>query len=297
MHVELSRHPDYAHLAELPAAGAPFTIDLAVLARLRGLNAFERPRRHTPGRPVVFALRGASLERRSDLVVSGSRIDLVVDHIDHETPRCVILVRRGETLTAFQGSTVPHLEYLAEQWSRGGRNACLLPTGRYLCEIGTHRGAAGAIPRALLLNAKVLVYRANTRNQAHDIRTLDPDWLDPDTNVHAARTDHGSHLTRFASAGCLTVPGEHGVPPWSRFVSAVAGRVGHHREVIVLTGAEAWAAATDRDVLTPRIRPGSLPKRIRALQKHLGLRPDGVFGVSTWRASVERWDVAVPALG
>lgn len=296
MHVDLSRHPDYAHLTRLPATGAAFTVDAAVLARLRGLNAFDLPRRHTPGRPVVVGLRGASLARRADLVAEGARIDLVVDRIDHETPRCVILVWRGDRLTAFQGSTVPHVDYLAQQWSRGGQRACLLPTGRYICEIGVHRGRDGAIPRALLLNAKVLVYRANTPDQAHRIGDLDPDWLDPDTNVHAARTDAATHLSRFASAGCLTVPGAVGVAPWTRFVADTAGRVGHRREVIVLTGAEAWAAATRDDTISPTIRPGSLRRRIRAVQKHLGVRADGVFGVSTYQACVERWGVAVPRL-
>lgn len=295
MHVDLSRHPDYAHLEAIPPDGAPFTVDAAVIARLRGLNAFDLPARSAQ-RPVVLALRGASLPRRADLMSEGAAIDLVVDRIDHETPRCVICVLKGARLTAFQGSTVPHVDHLSVQWAQGGRQACLLPTGRYVCEIGTHRGGEAPIPGALLFNSEVLVYRSNTPDEAHEIGRLTPDWLDPDTNIHAARTDGGSHLSRFASAGCLTVPGEDGSGPWRRFTALIAGRIGARREVILLTGAEACLAATRDDVLTPRIRPGSLKTRIRALQKHLRVPADGRFGQSTYAACVARWGVAVPAL-
>lgn len=299
MHVDLSRHPDYAHLPDRPAVGTPFTVTSAVLARLRGLNAFALPRRHRGDRPVVVALRGASLPRRADLMVQGPSVDLVVDQIDHETARCVILVWESAGLTAFQGSTVPHRTYLAEQWRAGGRRACLLPTGRYLCRIGTHNGslADAPIPGALVLPGEQLVYRAPHADEAHRIDTLEPDWHAARTNLHAARTPLGAELGAFSSAGCVTVPGDPGQGPWVTFQARVGGRTGHRREVIVLTGAEACLAATRDDVLTPRIRPGSLPARIRAVQRHLGLPVDGVFGVETYKACVERWQVAVPALG
>jgi hypothetical protein len=245
---------------------------------------------------VIVGLRGASLRNRSALIAEGEAVELVVDYIDHETPRCVIVVWRGDHLTVFQGSTVPHLDHLQRQWRLGGRQACLLPTGRYLCEIGTHRGEDGHIPNAVIFNQVVLVHRSQTAGRAHHLEDT-VDWLDPDTNVHAARTTGAAHLRTFASAGCLTVPGQVGSGPWQRFIKTNGGRRGHHREVIVLTGAEAWEAATVRDMIQPRIRPGSLKKRIRALQAHLRLSArNGVFGRNTYRQCVERLGVAVPSL-
>ena len=305
MYVPLHSHPDYAHVASPELTGQPFALDAGLLARLRTSNGFDTPLAGvTPSAPVVLALRGASLEgvwrwrrngrrgMRPSGVQTGTPI-LVTDHIDHERPRCVIAVWATDgTLMAFQGSTVAHVDWLKAQWTASRRRpvkrvACTLATGRYRYTVGTHRGRDGDIPHALTQHDKLPVYRSHIQG-ASPSRTLlnGSQWHAAHTNLHAGRTDAGEQLDTFSSAGCLTVPGKVGLEPWLTFVARASGSDGAMREVIVLTGAEALAAADQTTPLPRLARPGSSVERVKALQTRLGLTVDGDFGAKTFKAWV-----------
>lgn len=304
MHVDLSVHPDYAHLDSIPGVGTRFELTVTVLRRLRGLNAFDlpwlsgrgRPYIKARGVPVVFALRGASLVDDSALTAVGTHVELKIAQIDHRTPQSVIVVARGDMLTAFKGATVPHESYLRQQLERPDDNtACLLPTGRYLCQRGTHGRGSQRISNALILSRRepIVVQRRRTA-PAPSEPFFGPgarlDDLHPATNLHAARTTHrAAHHTTFSSAGCLTVPGTNRSGPWRTFVQRVAHRGEKWREVIVLTGAEACIAADPHATPVPRIRPGSMRRRIRDLQHLLRITPDGRMGRRTADAALKRW--------
>lgn len=316
MYVSLQSHPDYAHLATPALTGQPFALTGGLLARLRESNGFDAPFGAVPSAPVVLALRGASLERvwrwrragrrgpRPALVQTGTPI-LVTDHIDHERPRCVIAVWAADgTLTAFQGSTVAHMDWLKKQWTAGPskRVACTLATGRYRYTVRTHRSADGDIPRALTQHDKLPIYRTYTEGsptqtfgiQGRPARAFGvAEWHAAHTNIHAARTQSAQQLDTFASAGCLTVPGTVRSEPWLTFLACASGPDGALREVILLTGAEALAAA-DQTVTLPRLaRAGSSEARVKELQTHLNLDADGDFGPNTFQA----WVRSGPVIG
>lgn len=304
MNVPLRWHPDYAHLPDSERLmGQLFALDADLLERLRVSNGFDVPLPDPaiPAAPVVLALRGASLEgvwrwradgrrgARPALVQRGTPL-LVTDHIDHERPRCVLAVfDAGGGVTAFQGSTVAHIDWLRAQWreSRRGshkRVACTLATGRYAYTVGTHNTD---IPHALTQHDPLPVYRSRV-NGASPSRTLlqGSEWHAAHTNVHASRAEDPALLDAFASAGCLTVPGTPRGGPWLEFVQIASGADGVKREVILLTGAEALNAA-DRTRALPRLaRAGSSQARVEALQAKLGLTVDGIFGEKTFEAWV-----------
>jgi len=313
--------PDYRHLGQ-PGLSQVFTLDAAVLARLAGLNRFDVKAGQDQ---VVFGLRGCTLETNVPALSRSAPVtETVPNHVDNS---CIIGVWKRSTgeLACFAASTVPNWEYM-EAHRQGRLKANLLPTGRYLFRIGTHRAGTGSqVQGALLENQEEMVLRTSD-DLTYTVRDeWDRGWFGD--NIHAGWNTisaGSSDKPDFSSAGCQTVPGKSSGDrpsgPWSEFRAALGLDNAHPTAddgktfvYLLLTGREARLAAngTPDDNLT-RLRFGSSGPDVMAVQQGLagaGFSPgraDGAWGAATSEAFI-KWQrkrdagaadgVVTPALG
>jgi hypothetical protein len=135
-------------------------------------------------------------------------VDLTEEIPDHVNNHGVIGVWKRSTgeIAVFRGSTVPNWDYMCMQTELSGHQANMLPTGRYVYQVGRHRDVDGAFR----LNAEVVVLRSNDDL----IYEATDDWetWKPLDNIHPG----GCPDEPFSSAGCQTVIGTFGesCPNW-----------------------------------------------------------------------------------
>jgi N-acetylmuramoyl-L-alanine amidase len=274
------RSIDYRHLGAAIDAH-PFTFTPALLERLCALNRFDVKGGQDE---VLFGLRGCQFagDTPAGWVTSANLSETVPDH---KNARCILGVWKRSTaqFRLFTGSTVPNWK-LMETFRQGGDHANMLPTGRYLFHVGTHRaGTKGEVRGAFLEHGNFVV-----------LRTLDDlmyaigdtwDSGDFGDNIHPARLDGGAKPPFFSSAGCQTVPGnvhdgKH-TGKWAEFRAAAglsnsspSSEDGRRFVYAMLTGRDARLIAQGKaDSAIMRLRFGSSGADVTALQ--LGLAGAG----------------------
>jgi hypothetical protein len=188
---------------------------------------------------------------------------------------------------------------------QGRQKANLLPTGRYMYKVGTHRpNKKGAVPGAFRQEGRVVVLRT------YDdlIYTINDEWSAGrvSDNIHPGRRSRKSRPPYFSSAGCQTVAGDYKekrhTDEWAAFrrlagISPDSPRNENGRRFVyvLFTGREARLAASLLDTSgLARLRYGSSGDTVRALQSGLqsaGVYQsaiDGDFGTETCLALI-RW--------
>jgi hypothetical protein len=280
---------DYRHLGT-PINTTPYELTPAVLDALVRLNRFPLD---DVENKVVFGLRGCTLDGNVTSFTSKATLrEIEPNHIDN---RCVIVVwdRQKNSLVALQGSTVPNWEYMERYRQDRGKKANMLPGGRYLMSVGTHRpkkeNAKGELvdnPKrvqgALRNDQRVVVLRSED-----DLSFTTKDTWDetvPNDNIHAAivSTNAGSSTTPdYSSAGCTTIPGtsvsDTPAGSWADFRVALGldnvrltKDDGRKFAYILLTGREArCVAAAPTSTALARLRFGSKSDEVRQLQEAL----------------------------
>ena len=276
------RNIDYRHLGAAFDARA-FTFTPALLERLCGLNRFDVKAGQDE---VLFALRGCQFASDASTGWTDS-ISLSEAVPDHKNARCIVGVWKRSTgrFRLFKGSTVPNWT-LMERYRQGGDHANMLPTGRYLFAVGTHRpGTPGEIRGAFLEHGDFVVFRTlNDLEYAIGDRWDSGDFGD---NIHPARLDGGAHPPFFSSAGCQTIPGNvrdgRHIGEWADFRAAAGltaaspgSENGRRFVYAMLTGRDARLIAQGRpDSALMRLRFGSSGADVTALQ--LGLASAGLL--------------------
>lgn len=264
--------PDYRHLG---VAGVSQAFDFTArhLDRLCRANRFDV----TAGQDeVLFGLRGCRLVGSGDQGAFSSTVRLSEDLPDHFHYRCVLGIwkRSTGTLAVFPGSTVPNWGYMCVQATGGGREANLLPTGRYLYNVGRHRSVDGAF----ILGREVVVVRSND-DLIFETTDLWERWS-PADNIHPG---FNPTFAEFSSAGCQTVRGNFAngkhSGPWATFrvragldPSDSRARERTRFVYVLLTGRDARLAATGHSAPLDRLRFGSQGPDVQALQMELGRR-------------------------
>lgn len=328
--------PDYRHLNE-KIDTSPFDFNAANLSKLCEANYFNVKSNETdPRDEVIFALRGCQLAGGKES--SGgfvSTIKLVEAVPDHQQSKCVIGVwkRAKNEIAAFSGSTVPFWKGMVKQIDDPTGKICnLLPTGRYLYTVGTHRAAEAEfmIPGAIRQQSDVAILR--TLDDLIYETTDKWDFGNPGDNIHPSR--HPKPTDSFSSEGCLTIPGGGTFMTrttkhdrlWSEFrkaagltaVSAPASEDGFQFVVVLLTGREARLAGKLAKSDLTRLRFGSEGVDVKTLQLELSNtkrkspktgtyysgKLDGSYGLATARAFIEwqtdnlGWadDIVTPAI-
>ncbi|MEZ5426045.1 MAG: N-acetylmuramoyl-L-alanine amidase [Pyrinomonadaceae bacterium] len=310
---------DYRHLGQ-SISTTPFELTTAHLTKLCEANFFNPKSNPTdPRDEVIFALRGCQLadgkESSGGLV---SKVKLVEAIPDHQQSKCVIGVWKRSTnqLATFSGSTVPYWGGMKKQLEKPSDKICnLLPTGRYLYTVGTHRSgeAEFKIPGAIRQQSDVAILRTKD-NLIYEV-TDEWDFGNPGDNIHPSR--HPNPTDKFSSEGCLTVPGggtfmtrtDKHDRLWSEFrkaagltaASAPESEDGFQFVLMLLTGREARLAGTlSKNDLT-RLRFGSEGVDVKTLQlelsytnrkapktgKYYSGKLDGNFSLATARAYIE----------
>jgi len=327
---------DYRHLGE-KIDTTPFDFTAANLAKLCEANYFNVKSNATaPRDEVIFALRGCQLadgkESSGGFVASVKLIEAVPDH---QQSRCVIGVwkRSKNELAAFSASTVPYWEGMKKQAeSPSGKICNLLPTGRYLYTVGTHRATEKEfmIPGAIRQQSDVAILR--TLDDLIFETTDKWDFGNPGDNIHPSR--HSKPTDKFSSEGCLTIPGggtfmtrkDKHDRLWSEFrkaaglsaTSAPENEDGFQFVVVLLTGREARLSTKWAKKDLTRLRFGSEGADVKTLQlelsgtarkspktgKYYAGQLDGNFGQATAQAYIE-WqkdtlgfadDIVTPAI-
>lgn len=280
---------DYRHLGT-PIDTTPFEVTPAVLDALVRLNRF--PLDDVDNR-VVVGLRGCTLD--ANVTSFTGKVTLREIEPNHVDNRCVIVVwdRQKNSLIALQGSTVPNWEYMERYRQDRSKKANLLPGGRYLMTVGTHRpkkeNAKGELvdnPKrvqgALRNDQRVVVLRSED-----DLSFTTKDTWDetvPNDNIHAAivSMNGGSSTTPdYSSAGCTTIPGtsvsDTPAGSWADFRTALGldntrptKDDGKKFAYVLLTGREArCVAAAPASTALARLRFGSKSDEVRQLQEAL----------------------------
>lgn len=306
---------DYRHLATAIDTQA-FSLTGAVLDRLVQLNSFGLD---GVEQKVVFGLRGCTIDANAPTFVDAIAVrEIEPNHIDN---RCLIGVwdRTNNKIAVFAASTVPNWEYMETYRQHHGKKANLLPTGRYLMVVGTHRpkkkNAAGAlvdnplrVQGALRNDQEVAVLRSED-----DLTFTVRDTWDqtvPNDNIHAGIVGvnpGGSTTPDYSSAGCNTVPGtsvsDHPDGSWAEFRGALGfdntnptKHDGKRFAYVLLTGREArMCASRVNETGMTRLRFGSHGDGVRALQDALSKHPkryftgtvDGDFAAGTAMAVIK----------
>jgi hypothetical protein len=279
--------PDYQHIAANSFDKTPFDFTSAHLSSLCDANRFNvKTNEKDPRDEVIFALRGCCLadgKESSGGFVTTLKLQEAVP--DHQQSRCVIGVWKRSTnqLAAFLGSTVPYWGGMVKQIDEPTKKICnLLPTGRYIYTVGTHRESEKefAIFGALRQQSDVPCIR--TKDDL--IYEIDDEWDfgDPGDNIHPSR--HAKPTDKFSSEGCMTIPGggtfmerEKKIDgQWAEFRKAAGltankapvGEDGRKFVVVVLTGREARLKSTTKTDLA-RLRFGSEGDDVKLLQTAL----------------------------
>jgi hypothetical protein len=185
------------------------------------------------------------------------------------------------------------------QVQRGGRTANMLPTGRYIYNVGRHRAVDGAF----ILRREVIVLRSND-DLIYETTDLWDRWR-PADNIHPG---FQPSFAEFSSAGCQTVSGTFAngrhSGSWATFRERAGldpnnnnDRVGDSFVYAMLTGREARLISTGHRAPLHRLRFGSQGPAVRALQMDLGRRGryngavDGDMGPGTTMAYIQ-WQQA-----
>lgn len=186
--------PDFRHLG-VTSSSQPFTLEVSHLEQLSQLNHFDV----TEGQDeILFGLRGCQIVNGNANSFSEA-VELQESAPDHQNYLDVLGVWKRSTgeVAVFSGSTVPNWEYMCLQAEEGGHKANMLPTGRYIYQVGRHQSIEGAFR----LKAEVVVLRSND-NLVYETTDLWEKWV-PLDNIHPG----GCPGKMFSSAGCQTIPG------------------------------------------------------------------------------------------
>ncbi len=189
--------PDLHHL-DTPFSVEPFSLNAHHIQQLMELNHFSV----SDGQDeVLFGLRGCSIVDESTSTFSNS-FTLVESEPNHQDYSDVLGVWKQSTdeISVFTGSTVPNWWYMCVQAELGGHQANMLPTGKYLYQVGSHRHIDGAFRS----DQEVIVLRSND-NLVYETTDFWEKWV-PNDNIHPG----GCPDVMFSSAGCQTLPGSFG---------------------------------------------------------------------------------------
>lgn len=275
------RSIDYRHLG-VAGQSVFFAFTPALLERLCAWNHFDV----TSGQDeVLFGLRGCELEgdRLPTGFVSSVKISETVPN--HKSANCVLGVWKRSTnqFSLFQGSTVPNW-VLMERYREGGEHCNLLPTGRYLFHVGTHRPDTHGEVRGAFLEAAPIVVLRTLDNLEYEIGDT---WDSGEfgDNIHPARLDGSATPPSFSSAGCQTVPGNfrngRNTGKWGDFrvaaglsANAPASEDGRRFVYVMFTGRDARMIANGAQISAlSRLRFGSSGPDVTGIQ--LQLRTEG----------------------
>lgn len=189
--------PDYRHLDEEFSAQS-FQFTSKNLEELASLNDFSIEEGQEE---VLFGLRGCQITdpENSGYSQAISLQETIPNHQDYQDVIGVWNQSTGE-IAAYQGSTVPNWYYMCIQKEIGGHEANMLPTGRYIYQVSTHRNIEGAFRS----EQEVVVLRSND-NLIFETSDDWEKWV-PVDNIHPG----GCPDEMFSSAGCQTLPGTFG---------------------------------------------------------------------------------------
>lgn len=287
---------DYRHLGVAGQSQA-FTFTPAMLERLCRLNRFDVAAGQDQ---VLFALRGCSFVEGRTSGGFVASVKLTESEPDHKTAQCVLGVWKRSTgqFSLFTGSTVPNW-VLMEGFRQGGDHANMLPTGRYMFRVGSHRaGTPSEVPGAFLQSEPFVVLRT-LDDLIYKIGDIWDDGQFGD-NIQPARLDGRAKPPFFSSAGCQTIPGNvkdgSHTGSWADFRAAAglsanspASENGRRFVYVMLTGREArLASAGSDDRSLTRLRFGSSGVDVTAIQLRLkalghlgGAGKGGLFDAAT----------------
>ncbi len=305
---------DYRHLG-VPIDTKPFELTSAVFDTLVRLNRF--PLDGVENR-VVFGLRGCTLD--ANVTTFSTKVTVREIEPNHIDSRCVIGVwdRAAGRLVALQASTVPNWEYMEKYRQNRAKKANLLPSGRYLMTVGTHRPKRENAKGELVDNPKRVQGALRNDQNVVVLRSEDDlGYTTKDTwdetvandNIHAAivKVNATGTTPDFSSAGCQTVPGtSEGDTPagtWSEFRTALGldnakptKDDGTKFAYLLLSGREARCiVAAPASTALARLRFGSKSDEVRQLQealtkhgkKYYKGKADGEFGAGTAMAFIK----------
>lgn len=295
------RSIDYRHLG-VAGVSQMFSFTPTHLERLCTLNRFDAAAGQDE---VLFALRGCELSNNGTATGWVNSADLSETIPDHKTARCILGVWKRSTgrFSLFRGSTVPNYR-LMERYRQGGDACNMMPTGRYMYHVGTHRaGTPGEIRGAFREGEPFVVLRTLDDLEYEIGDTWDSGEFGD--NIHPARLDQNASAPFFSSAGCQTVPGNVNngshTGKWAEFRAAAglnanspASENGRRFAYILLTARDARlaAAGATAQALT-RLRFGSSGPDVTGVQMQLrstghltAAVTGGVFDAPTKRAYI-----------
>jgi hypothetical protein len=297
------RSPNYRHF-EWPGSADSFVFEASDLEHLCTLNHFNADSGQDE---VLFGLRGCRVasDQAEDFVPAVELAETTPDHVSYQGVLGVWKRSTGE-IAVFQGSTLPNWRWMCGQVEGGGHTANMLPTGRYVYEVGRHRDISGAFR----LESEVVVLRSND-DLAYETTDDWEAWV-PYDNIHRG----GCPGEPYASAGCQTLAGAWGrecpdypdaeakqhVGPWARF-RELAGldpedntdKWGAPFVYVLLTCRDAHLVGSAEETSTlTRLRFGSSGDSVEALQValrnagHSSVPANGQMGPETTMAYI-RW--------
>ncbi len=267
---------DFRHIG-VPISPDAFAFTPQLLEKLCECNRFDVSGFQDE---VLFGLRACEIveSEKTGFVTSAQLVEAIPDHNDF---RCVLGVWKRSTgeFNLFRASTVPNW-HLMEGFRQGGKHANMLPTGRYLYTVGTHRkGTKSEVRGAFLQGASAVVLRTLDNLEYEIGDTWDAGSFGD--NIHPARYDQRKSGPFFSSAGCQTLPGNTSAGShtglWGEFrvaaglsPSSPSEENGRQFVYVMLTGREARLVGSLANPETlARLRFGSSGNEVVALQEEL----------------------------
>jgi hypothetical protein len=294
--------PDYHHL-DASFSETLFDFSGTDLEALIDYNSFSVSEGQDE---VLFGLRGCRIIEDSTPGFTGSVTlqETIPNHIDYRDVLGVWRQSTGE-ISVFEGSTVPNWYYMCIQVEIGGHESNMLPTGRYIYQVDTHRDIEGVFRS----EQEVVVLRSND-DLVYETTDDWEEWV-PLDNIHPG----GCPGEMYSSAGCQTIPGTFGtgcegfyteetdthLGTWGSFRSSAGLDPENNRDrweeqyiYILLTCREARLTSQGEDPESLiRLRFGSIGENVLQLQVallELGYNPgplDGIMGPKTVSALIE----------
>lgn len=303
-----------------------FDLTPALLQSMMDANYFEHAIKTTlddneaaNGR-VIVALRGAEIVSAG--TVEAPLVQLRDRRPSHREPHCVYIVwhrkeDEDDTLTVFEGATVPSELYLAlfQTLKTSGLRSSMVPQGFHLRKLGNMRISATNTHSNTLRQASTcpVIREPSPERDAFDIEhsVWDPSASSArassvGAHLHAGYWDVGrpnGWKWKFSSAGCQTICGSVSNDTYRRDISdfytamdipaaeLVDGELSSDKydtiyPMVILTGREARLHANGADMnAMRRIRIGSSADTvanpdhpIAQIQIALGITADGQFG-------------------
>jgi hypothetical protein len=221
-------------------------------------------------------------------------VELERTSIDNLHPRCTLLIwdLDKQLVSAFPGSTVPHLSYVMKARAKAGEGANELAHGLHRGYAkGLHPSTPGKHQHRALRIARNLPVLRTIDDLDFDANDA-VDYAVAFDNIHCGWVADTSRAT-FASAGCQVVVGFANPPsgPWKAFEGQIYATPQQEFDYVLFGSGEIArvAGAPQGTKLPLAMRYGSQGDAVEALQDALigagyPVQSDGDFGIGTFKA-------------